>query len=288
MRPGRSIFLALAGLSVATLLVSGWTLANRIERWNESNGRPIFYFFPVDTTLFTFAGKPVEVRDEVNERGEGDVIVEYADDTLRIPVTIPNELPLPGLSRHTSWLRFHVFAEADKGQTFEEFQAARERGDIETRLIAVVRTPFGAEAKEGLFDLETEEDWGWGEVRRDRWAFTFHEFLPGGGWRTETLRYPESGKAFYRRQVEAEKQGLPAPTRREDELKEGTWQFDAAIPLMNRPPSITNEMQALRGAGWTLPAASASVVVLMISLGFAFAPARRSDESDAEQADTPS
>jgi hypothetical protein len=84
-------------------------------------------------------------------------------------------------------------------------------GEIETRLVAVVRTPFGAEAGEGLFDLETEEDWGWGEVRRDRWAFTFHEFLPAGGWRSETLRFPESGKAFYRRQVEAEQAGPARP-----------------------------------------------------------------------------
>jgi hypothetical protein len=130
-------------------------------------------------------------------------------------------------------------------------------GEIETRLAAVVRTPFGAEAGEGLFDLETEEDWGWGEVRRDRWAFTFHEFLPEGGWRSETLRFPESGKAFYRRQVEAEQAGRARPRRAAtDELKEGTWQFDAAIPLMNRPPSITNEQQALRNAGWTLPVAS--------------------------------
>ena len=149
MRPRRPVFLALAAASVVTLIFSGWALANRIERWNETNGRPIYYFFSVDTTLFTFAGKPVEVRDELNDEGEGEVIVEYGDDTLRIPVTIPNELPLPGLARHSEWLKFHAFAQGERGQTFDEFQAARERGEIDTRLVAVVRTPFGADAKEG-------------------------------------------------------------------------------------------------------------------------------------------
>ena len=274
MRQSRALFLIIAALATATLLLSAWRLAKRIEAWNATQGRQIYYFFPVETTLFTFAGKPVEVGDELNELGEGDVTVEYGDDTLRIPVAVPNKLPLPGLSRHAGWLRFHVFAPAEKGQSFGEFEAALEAGEITQRLVAVVRTPFGAEASEGLFGLETEEEWGWGEVRRDRWAFTFHEFLPEGGWRSETLRFPESGKAFYRRQVRAEREGLPPPTRRADELREGSWQFDAAIPLMNRPPSITSEQQALRSAGWTLPVASASIVIIMVSLAFAFAPAR--------------
>ena len=275
MRPSRAIFLTIAALATAALLISAWRLAKRIEGYNATQGRTIYYFFPVETTLFTFAGKPIEITDDLDESGEGEVLVSFGDDTLRIPVTIPNELPLPGLSRHAGWLRFHVFAEARKGQSFEDFQADLESGEITQRLVAVVRTPFGAEAGEGLFGLETDEEWGWGEVRRDRWAFTFHEFLPQGGWSSETLRFPESGKAFYRRQVKAEREGLPPPTRREDELKEGSWQYDAAIPLMNRPPAITSEQQALRNAGWTLPVASASVVVLMVSLAFAFAPSKR-------------
>ena len=201
-------------------------------------------------------------------------LIAYGDETLRVPVTVPNELPLPLLARQAGWLRLHVFAEAEKGQSFEEFDADLQSGAKTSRLVAVVRTPFGAEAKEGLFGLETEEDWGWGEVRRDLWAFTFHEFLPEGGFRSETLRFPESGRAFKRRQTRALRDGLPPPTRRKDELKEGSWQLDAAIPLMNRPPSITSEQQALRSAGWTLPVASVCVVVIMFSLGFAFAPQR--------------
>lgn len=274
MRPGRPIPLAIAGLSLLTLGYSSWSLGQRIEQWNEAEGDPVYYFMSVGLTSFTFAGKPVTITDDINERGEGEVVVTYADETLRIPVAIPNDLPLPGLVRHEGWLRLHVFAEAS-GMTYPEFADALDAGDITSRLVAVVRTPHAEPTKDGLFDLETEEDWGWGEVRRDRWSFTFHEFLPGGGWNSETLRFPESGKAFYRRQVKADREGLPPPARRSDELEEGSWQFSAAIPLMNRPPSITNEQQALRNAGWTLPVASTSVVTLMLSLAFAFAPKRR-------------
>jgi len=282
MRPRRPILLAITAVAAVTLIVSSWQLAVRIKSWNETFGRTIYYFFPVETTLFTFAGKPIRVIDEVNDAGEGDVEVQYGDQTLRIPVTIPNDLPLPGLARHSDWLRFHVFAQAEKKQSFKEFQAALDTGEITGRLVAVVRTPFAEPPKDGNFNLETEEDWGWGEVRRDRWAFTFYEFLPEGGWKSQTLRFPETGKAFYRRQVKAERKGLPPPVRRDDELKEGSWQFDAAIPLMNRPPPITHEFQALRSAGWTLPVASASIIFIMFSLAFALAPSRETQASSAD------
>ncbi len=273
MRPNRAIAFALAGLSALTLAASAWRLAERIRAWNAENPRPVFYFISVGQTSFTFAGRPVEITDALNAAGEGEVTITYGPDTLALPVQIPTDLPLPGLDRHADWLRLQVFADGS-GLDFPEFEAALASGEITSRLVAVVRVPHAEPPKEGVFGLETEENWGWGEVRRDRWAFQFHEFLPEGGWRSDTLRFPESGQAFYRRQVRADLKGEPPPERAADELVEGSWQFQAAIPLMNRPPSITNERQALRNAGWTLPVASASVVVLMLSLAFAFAPAR--------------
>ncbi len=272
-RPGRIFAFSLAGLSLLTLLLSAWRLAERIEAWNKDNAPPIYYFIPVSQTAFTFAGRPVSLTGDINERGEGDVVITYGDDTLRLPVEIPTDLPLPGLARYSDWFRLHVFAEAS-GMTFEAFERRLHAGGITSRLVAVVRRPLAAPAEGGRFGLETEDDWAWGESRRDRWMFTFYEFLPGGGWRTESLRFPESGAHFYRRQVRAERRGEPPPTRAEDELVEGSWQYQAAIPLMHRPPSITNEQQALRNAGWTLPAASTSVVVLILSLAFALAPGR--------------
>lgn len=274
MRPGRAIAFTLAGVSLVTLFFSGWRLAERITAWNRAHARPVYYFIPIENTRFTFAGRPTEIIDDLDAEGRGDVIISYGPDTLRLPVEIPTALPLPGLDRHADWLRLHVFAEAT-GMSRSAFEQALAEARVTSRLVAVVRTPHADPPREGAFGLTTEEDWGWGEVRRDRWAFTFHEFLPEGGWRSETLRFPESGRSFQRRTAEAERRGDPPPTRAEDELADGTWQFLAALPLMNRPPSITHEQQALRNAGWTLPVASASVVVFIFSLAFALAPSRR-------------
>ncbi|MEZ6319350.1 MAG: hypothetical protein R3B49_11470, partial [Phycisphaerales bacterium] len=94
-------------------------------------------------------------------------------------------------------------------------------------------------------------------------------------FRTERLRFPESPRSFDRRTAEALRKGLPAPTRDPDELAERTWQYDAAVAMSPRPPSITPEYQALQNAGWTLPVASGSVLVVMFSLAWALAPARR-------------
>lgn len=273
MRPGRAIAFSVAGVATLTLLFSAWRLAVRIDAWNREHARPVFCFIPADRTEFTFANRPVTITDDLDDQGEGDVVIRYGDDTLRLPVEIPNKYPLPGLARHADWLRLHLFAEAS-GMSYADFDRAVSAGKITPRLVAVVRSPNTKPAKEGHFNLETDEDWGWGEVRRDRWRFTFYEFLPEGGWRSETLRFPESGESFYRRRVKADLAGEAPPERAPDELVEGSWEWQAAIPLMNRPPSITNEQQALRNSGWTLPVASASMVVLMLSLAFGLAPRR--------------
>ncbi len=161
-------------------------------------------------------------------------------------------------------------------------------GEITPRLVVITRNPFTAEGDEPKFGLEHEEDWGWGEVRRDRWTFTFHELRPEGGFASHTLKFPESGARFYRRQIKAEREGLPPPVRDPDELKEGSWEFQASLPLMNRPPGITKERQALRQAGWTLPAASGSVIALIACIAIAVAPSREQVERRVARRDAAS
>ena len=94
---------------------------------------------------------------------------------------------------------------------------------------------------------------------------------------------PESGARFYRRRVRAQQRGEPMPERAEDELREGTWQWDIALRLMPRPPSITKENQALLNAGWTLPVTSAAALSLLVSLAFAFAPERRTADTEPSE-----
>ncbi|MEZ6241854.1 MAG: hypothetical protein R3B57_02325 [Phycisphaerales bacterium] len=205
------------------------------------------------------------------------MIVTYDGEPLRIPVQIPQPLPLPGLARHADWLRIVSFAEGT-GMGFPEFERRFDAGEITPRLVVVTRNPFADQGDEPKFGLETDKSWGWGEVRRDKWTFTFYELLPEGGFASHTLKFPESGAHFYRRQIDAERKGLPPPVRDPDELKEGTWEFQATLPLMNRPPSITKERQALRESGWTLPTASASIIGIIACLAIALAPSREQVE----------
>ncbi|MEO1511044.1 MAG: hypothetical protein AAFU70_03135, partial [Planctomycetota bacterium] len=169
-----------------------------------------------------------------------------------------------------------------------EFRELVRTGDIPLRCVVVTRVPQPGTAEDGRFNLEIDpEDWGWGETMRDRWRFVFYELLPAGGIETTELKFPESGKSFYRRRVEAYRKGLPEPERDPTELDEGTWQWDAALRVMPRPPAITHEEQALLSAGWTLPAASLGALGFVVSLAFAFAPQRRRGEIDhADHADS--
>ena len=264
-------------VSLIVLVVSGWVLAQRIADYNEALDRPMFGFIQGDKTEFAFSGRPVAITDELNEAGEGDVIVTYGDEPLRLTVQVPRKYAFPGLQRHADWFRVQMFADAT-GLSYDEFESRIDSGDIMPRVVIVTRNPHSETTKEGRFDLEPAENWGWGEVRRDRWSFTFHELLPEGGFESQTLRFPESGASFYRRQVKADLAGEPLPVRPDDELAEGTWQYQAALPLMNRRPAITTEQQALRNAGWTLPAASVSMIMLMVCLAFALAPTREQVE----------
>lgn len=200
--------------------------------------------------------------------------------TLTFPVAVPNKVALPGLVRFQDWMQVYFFAENADREPIERFNARVLAGEIPLRLAVVTRTPSPGGDRDTLIgDLKVpNEAWGYGETMRNRWSFTFREILRDGTIATETLRFPESGTSFYRRQVRAEQRGEPAPVRAADELKEDTWQWDLALRGMPRPPAITHENQALRNAGWTLPVASLATLGLAFGTAFLFAPPRRRGE----------
>lgn len=268
---------SLALASVATLAVTGTQLAQRVAAWNETNDDATYAFVELGQAEFEFAGRPVSLTDELGDAGDGEVILTFGDLERRFPVAVPSDIPLPGLDRHRDWLRVQAFADATGIASVEGLRAAIAEGEVTERLVITTRTPMAAATEAGRFDMDVPDNWGWGEVRRDRWLFTFTELLPDGTFREQSLRFPESGRSFYRRQIEAEKNNEPPPQRAPDELVQGTWQFQAALPLMNRAPAITMERQALLSAGWTLPVASGSVLVLMFSVAWFFAPDRARD-----------
>lgn len=275
-RRPRPIPLAVAAVSLVLLVISTTMLAQRVRAYNASAVQSLFAYIEVNNPNFQFGGRPVELSD-TGEEERPMLRIRYGEDELLIPVAVETRQRLPEFfARHSDWLRMVFFADRS-GMSMQEFESRIARDEIPARLVVVTRTPFGADpAKDALFGLEQDRNLSTADVRRDRWLFDFYELNPDGGFIIHPpLRFPESGSSLLRRQNQAKLRGEPIPERNPGELQERTWQYGAALKVMPRAPAITFENQALRAAGWTLPAASGSVLGLMFGVFFAVAPPRR-------------
>lgn len=277
----RKILWIIAALSLCTLIFSSYSLAKRIQDFNIERDAPLFSFRDVQSEAFLFLDNEF-VLQEVTIDEEDFVKVRYGVEELLLPVTIPPRQPLPTIfDRQREWMSMMILVDR-AGMSLEEVESKIDSGEILPRLILATRTPFGVEpSKEARFDsIAVEKNWAWGEVRRDLWLFDFYEFNQDGTITVhEPKRFPESGKSLLRRQNYAKLKGEPIPERDPTDLIEYTWEYGAAIKLTPRPPAITFENQALRNAGWTLPTAAGSVLLLIASVFFAIAPARVTEEA---------
>lgn len=279
-REKRGVWWIIAAISVVAILVAGINLTKRIGAYYEREDNPLFAFIEVVSTEFTFADRDVTITESQREDGSLALLATFGDETIELDVVYPPKHTLPTLfDRQREWFGMYFFADRS-GRTLREFEDAIYKDEIPLRLAIVTRTPFGVEpAKEPRFDsIERDENQTTGEARRDLFRYDFYEFMPDGTIALESKRFPESGKSFMRRQVNAELKGEPAPERADDEIREYTWQWGAALKVTNRPPAITQERQALRDAGWTLPVAAAGFLMLVVSFFFAIAPPRVTEE----------
>jgi hypothetical protein len=248
-----AVVLTLACAGVFVVGIAG--LARRIGEFNAAAGRTMYAFNEVHEREFQFAGRKVSLTDEERE-GQTVVVVQYGDAELRL--IAPREVDigsaqLPGLARHSEWLRVLRFAPF-KGRNRTEFKEHLDEGT--DRLAILSRRPAVGP------DPHTGEVWN-----RD-WLFEFRELLPDGTIAAETLRYPKT---------KGDKNPKPG------ELRAGTWEMDAAMGMMpGSPPDSLNfgrptaafKDDALRNAGWTLPAAVAGALGLVASLAVLLGPRR--------------
>ncbi|HWQ29229.1 MAG TPA: hypothetical protein VNN12_09425 [Dehalococcoidia bacterium] len=271
MSPRRRWSVLAAGVTGVLTIASAWALARRIDAHHAAVPRTVFAFQPVLEREFEFAGRPVRFVDEFDGAGQQWVRMTYADQTLRLRVAIPGEPLLPGLMPHEKWMRVLRFAPIS-GMSIDELAQAIRAGRVTDRLVVVTREP-----RPGT-DPDT-----WGEVLRTDWVFGFHELLPDGTIASERLHFPESERALKRRQDRARREGRPVPERRPDELREGTWQFQAALAVMPaaRGPAYTFEGDAYRATGWTLPVCSLAMIGFVVSLTLAAMPDRRGPAPNA-------
>ncbi|MBO6739821.1 MAG: hypothetical protein JJ916_08190 [Phycisphaerales bacterium] len=280
-RERRGIWWMLFLLSIVAIIVAGISLTKRIGAYYERVDHPLFAYNEVASTDFTFAGRDVSIEEIQRSDDSLAIRVEYADESLELDVVYPPKHALPTLfDRQREWFGMYFFADRS-GMTLQEFEEGIASDEIQLRLAIVTRTPFGVEpAKDPRHEsIGRTENETTGEARRDLFRYDFYEFKRDGTIELESKRFPESGKSFMRRRVNAELRGEPEPERADDEIREYTWQWGAAIKVTNRPPPITQERQALLNAGWTLPVAAGGFLMLAVSFFFAIAPPRVTEEN---------
>ena len=251
----RSKFAILAAAFLVALLASVYFMAGRAASFNATSERKLWVFKPVNLREFRLAGRDVTLTDAKTAEGEESLVVKFGDRELVLtPFLTPGDANLPGLVRHTDWMKVLRFAEFGQ-RSAAEFQEHLDQGN--DRLAIVVRRPL------------TGPDPRTGDVWQRDWTFDLHELLPDGSIRTEGLRFPKT-------------RGDKTP--KPNELKPGTWQMEAALHLMPKTPPDSLAIgrptaafrgDAMRSLGWTLPVSAISAPGLVVCIVLAAAPRRQ-------------
>lgn len=232
-----SLILVLAGLVL--MVVSGIVMWQRVGAYYREHKRALYVFYPLDVRECTFAGKPVRLVDE-NVEGVPYLDVHYGEETLRLVVAVPGQYDLPGLAKHQDWMRLMRFVDGS-GKDFRQTMDDLRAGKLQDRLLIATRSPRPGS------DPST-----WGEVWKHDWVFDFYEFKINGGFAHERLRYPTT--RFGQRP-------------KEGELRENTWQYQAALQLMPQDgPTYRFTDTGIQASGWTLPGVALGGLMFIVGV----------------------
>ncbi|MBX3380970.1 MAG: hypothetical protein KF805_12830 [Phycisphaeraceae bacterium] len=256
MNTARRIALAVALLSAAGLGLSVYTMARRVAEHNQRE-RKVYFFKEILKKDFEFKGVPVHITDINPGTPDWHLNIAYGAENLRLHVSVPGNPKLPDLVAHNDWLRVLLFAEARHMTAATLEQKVRE-GEVPERLAIVTRSP-----------LPGAEPGKWQDVWKSGWAYDFYEF-DDGHFKHERFTYPT---------------GKPDREPKPGQLPADTWQFQAAsaVTPQTQRPSNRFTMDALNAAGWTLPAAAWSTMLLLGSIAIVVAPARRRSTSPSQR-----
>lgn len=267
MGPSRLIALGLIVLSLVGLGVSIPLMAKRL---GGRDNHLVYFGKPIADAEFGYRGEPVRIStfDAPSEAGgtRRTLEIHWRGEVHSAPVLegMREDDRLPGLLRHSEWLRVLTYAEG--ARTEQQIAAGVDAGTITPHLIVAMRFP-----PEG-FDPST-----WGSVRRRDWRYRFVELLPpgapGGAGNEGAFRVTES---TYR---EIEKLG--DPRYRRDEGREGDfWQYAAmeqVTPSTLFRSKNRNMSEAMEAMGWTWPAAGTSIMTLLAGIGVLVLGRRRGE-----------
>lgn len=250
MPKGRPIAWMITALACGAMVICGFAMASRIAEFHRANPREVYAFQKVSYKEFEFAGRSVTFTDE-DQNGIWYLGVKYGDESLRLRVTIPRDRRLPGLEPHGEWMRALLFSSAT-GKTISQVQADLSAGKATPRMVIVTRTPRPGEPEAYA-----------GRMNSKAWVFDFYELKPEGGFDHQRLKFPTT------KQHQPDKEG---------ELHENTWQYQAALSVIPKGisprPKFTND--GLKAAGWTLPATSLSMLMMLAGLAISARVDKRS------------
>ena len=86
----------IAALSLCTLAISSYALAQRIDTFNKDRDAPLFSFRDIQKDAFLFNNHPFTIK-EIPIDDKPHLQINFAQDELHLPVTIPSKQPHPTL-----------------------------------------------------------------------------------------------------------------------------------------------------------------------------------------------
>ncbi len=255
MPSSRLIAVILIALSLAGLGVSVPMMASKL---GKRDNHLVFFGKPIADNEFGYHGEPVEIAtvDAPAEGGGTRRMLEIrwrgAVDSTPIVDGMREDDRLPGLLRHSEWLRVLTYAEGAK--TDADIAAGVDAGTITPHLIVAMRSP-----PEGF------DGGSWGSVRRREWVYRFVELLPPGSGADAAGPFKVTVSTY----AEIEKLGDPV-FRREQGREGDFWQYAAmeqVTPATLFRARNRNMNDAMGSMGWTWPAAGTSVMGLIAGIG---------------------
>jgi hypothetical protein len=229
--------------SLSGFIFSGYSMARRVEAFNQAEPPSMFHFVQSDVRKQRFLGRDIHLTDTRLPDGQNGLLVQYGDASISIPAHRLDIAGFESLAVYNEWVAVLAFSPIERGELAADWQQ-----DPRTRMLVVSRQAGG-------YDDET-----WGSVRvRD--------------WRG---RLPAEHTA----RLELEKAGKPVPGPEVrltsiEPIEERTWEWQAALHALPKAhvsryrfkTDAVHGSAESPGMGWTLPAAGTSVLGLVLGAG---------------------
>jgi hypothetical protein len=236
------------------------------RRLSARQNHLVWFDKPISANNFKYRDEPVELASIASPSAPAPASAEPPSTTNTAPAssaleiryrgathTVPivdgqrDDPRLPGLLRYEDWLRVLVVAEGARTEVL--LTEAIERGEIQPRLVVVMRRP-----PEG-FDPES-----WGRVRRKEFRYSFVHLLPPPALAADGSPFEVIDRSF----ADLRKLG-DRDYRAANDLDGDYWMYAAMAHVT--PPTLMGStkgpiQEAMRSMGWTWPASATSIVGL--------------------------